>query len=140
MSPDIYYSLYSLDTVFRKKWLPNAIDPYIGLDMLTNWQQRWQRKPKIHYAFIENENDSENDILAICDEISVRQMLVDINIVRYNPFSERYGKESSMAVIERNQQLFQAMLPDSNVNIITKVGVDVKASCGMFVSNRDAQR
>jgi 23S rRNA (adenine2503-C2)-methyltransferase len=133
VTPYIYYSLYSLDPAFRNKWLPKACDPYLALDMLAEWQQKRAVIPKIHYAFIEGENDSEQSVIDICNELIKRQLIVNINVVRYNPYSDRYGKESSIEVIDRNADIFKSMLNRSKVKIIEKVGQDVKASCGMFV-------
>jgi 23S rRNA (adenine2503-C2)-methyltransferase len=134
--PEIYYSLYSFDLDFRKKWLPNAIAPGLALDKLLKWQQVTSKRPKIHYAFISGENDRESDIETICNEINRRDLQVDINVVRYNPYSSRYGDESSIQVIERNMSIFENLLPPSKIQLVTKVGFDVKASCGMFVGNR----
>lgn len=134
--PNIYYSLYSLDTNFRNKWLPNAIDGYLGLDMLAEWQQNKCVVPKIHYAFIEGENDSERNIIDICNAIISRGLIVDFNIVRYNPYSSRYGKESHIDVIDNNVKLLSQLLSNSKIKIVSRVGYDVKASCGMFVGNR----
>lgn len=56
-----------------------------------------------------------------------------MNVVRYNPQSDKYGRESSEAVIERNAAMLQEWMPLDSFRIVPKVGFDVKASCGMFV-------
>ncbi len=131
--PEIYYSIYSIDTEFRKRWLPKSLPVEESLDMLADWQQFSGKIPKIHFAFIENENDSIESVTAICDAINTIGLKVNVNIVRYNPFSEKYGTESSEEVINRNIHIMQNMLPNARINLIQKVGFDVKASCGMFV-------
>lgn len=131
--PDIYYSLYSMRENFRKKWLPNALPAAQALDLLKDWQQDTGKVPKIHWAFIEGENDSENDIDAIVDNIRDRDLLVNVNIVRYNPYSPEYGKEPNLSKIEDHANWIQGLLPQSKVKIVDRVGVDVAASCGTFV-------
>ena len=100
--------------------------------MLVDWQEFSGKIPKIHFAFIENENDSIESVTAICDAINAVGLKVNVNIVRYNPFSERQGTEPSEEIIERNMHVMQELLPTARINLIKKVGFDVQASCGMF--------
>lgn len=132
--PDIYYSLYSVDPSFRRRWLPNALTPREGLSMLHDWQRHTNKIPKIHYAFIKDENDSEADVQAVCDAINEQKLRVNVNIVRYNPMSDRQGQETSDEIVERNAAIFAENLPHARVKVIQRVGFDVYASCGMFVS------
>jgi 23S rRNA (adenine2503-C2)-methyltransferase len=133
--PDIYYSIYSMNPEFRKKWLPQAMPAEDGLGMLARWQQQTQKIPRIHWCFIEGENDKEEDVAAICKAVNDVGLRVNVNIVRYNPFSEQLGREPSEDVIYRNASVITGMLPAlTKVKIVTRVGFDVKASCGMFVA------
>lgn len=132
--PEIYYSLYSLDAAFRKRWLGKALDAERGLDLLASWQQHTGKIPKIHFAFIEGENDSEASMRLMADAIQARGLRVSLNIVRYNPHSSQYGRESAESVIERNVQMLTEWINPVAVRIVPKVGFDVRASCGMFVS------
>ena len=135
--PDIYYSIYSMNPAFRKKWLPHAMDPELALDKLVDWQRHTYKIPKIHYAFIEGENDSEQDIHQICDAILERDLRVNLNIVRYNPADEKRGRESAEDVIMRNLEIFKDRLPQVRTKVHPRVGFDVNASCGMFVNGRE---
>lgn len=135
--PDIYYSIYSMNPEFRKKWLPLAMDPEIALDKLVEWQRHTSKIPKIHYAFIEGENDSEEDIVQICEAVNKRNLRVNVNIVRYNPADDKRGRESCEKVIERNMAIFAEMMPQARMKVHPRVGFDVKASCGMFVNARE---
>lgn len=132
--PEIYYSIYSTNERFRRRWLPQALPVAEALDRLVSWQRSSYKIGKIHYAFIAGENDSEADVHAVCDAVESRRLLVHVNIVRYNPHEpRRHGVESSEAIIERNANIFRERLPYARVRIIPRVGYDVHASCGMFL-------
>ena len=133
--PEIYYSIYSMNDAFRKRWLPKAISAKDALDRLVAWQRSSYKICKVHYAFIAGENDSESDVHAICDAIEERRLMVHVNIVRYNPFDpERHGTEPAEKIIGRNAEIYRSRLPNARVRVIPRVGQDVFASCGMFVS------
>jgi 23S rRNA (adenine2503-C2)-methyltransferase len=132
ITPTIYYSIYSIDNKFRDKWLPGALDVSLALDKLSEYQQDSKKIIKLHWAFIDQENDSEKCMDAICNEVLKRKLIVDVNIVRYNPYSNEYGKETSIDKIKENVKYLSSRL-NCNVKIIDRVGFDVKASCGMFV-------
>jgi 23S rRNA (adenine2503-C2)-methyltransferase len=131
--PEMYYSIYSVSESFRRRWLPKALPAEEALDRLASWQQNTSKICKIHYAFIEGENDSEADVHAICDALERRRLLVHVNIVRYNPHDpRRHGVEPAEEVIQRNARIYQSRLPHAQVRVIPRVGYDVQASCGMF--------
>jgi len=132
IQPYIYYSLYSTNKDFRKIWLSKAMEVDRALEKLSEWNKFSDQKPKIHYAFIEGQNDSEKDVIDICKKLKEYELKLDFNIVRYNPYSEKFGKESDIIIIERNAKIIKEEL-NSNVKIIPRVGRDVKASCGMFI-------
>ena len=72
-----------------------------------------------------DENDSEKDIRDLKFALDFNyDNNYKFNIVRYNPYSPKQGEESS------NLSLIEEVL---EAKIITRVGKDVKASCGMFV-------
>lgn len=130
IAPNIYYSLYSVNPVFRAKWLPNAMDPRQALEILNEWQSHSHKIPRIHYAFIKDENDSEQDVTSACEILKMTGLKVDFNIVRYNAFSKKHGEEGDY---ERAATIFKSEFPQSKVKIISRVGLDVSASCGMFI-------
>jgi hypothetical protein len=70
---------------------------------------------------------------AICNAIEQRRLMVHINIVRYNPPSERQGTEPPEEIVQRNAAIYRERLPNSRVSVIPRVGYDVAASCGMFL-------
>ena len=132
--PEIYYSLYSMSERFRRRWLPRALPAEEALDRLASYQRATYKICKIHYAFIEGENDGEADVHAICDALESRRLMVHVNVVRYNPHDpRRHGAEPPEEVIRRNAAIYQARLPYARVRVIPRVGYDVQASCGMFL-------
>lgn len=131
-TPTMYYSLYSVDPVFRKKWLPAAMPVDQALDQLMEYQSRSKKIIKIHFAFIKGENDSKEGLLEMCNELNKRKLLCEFNLVRYNPYSPAQGEESDDQTIYENLELLRKNFK-GDVQMIPRVGFDVKASCGMFV-------
>lgn len=131
--PEIYYSIYSTDPEFRKRWLPKAMPVERALQMLQSWQRNTGKIPKIHYALIEGENDSKADTDLICDAIEDANLICNFNLVRYNPYSERHGKEPAIEVVRERMHQLKERFPKARVKMIDRVGFDVKASCGMFI-------
>lgn len=131
--PEIYYSLYSTDRDFRRKWLPKAIEPSIAMTLLARWNRSTGKVPKIHYAFIDGENDSLGDVLRCVELVKQYQLPVNWNIVRYNPPEGHYSKEPVEGHIQYLAGFIRRHLPDSKVKVIPRVGSDVKASCGTFL-------
>lgn len=131
----LYYSLYSLDKGFRKRWLPRARDPWVALETLANWQRLYPHDTEVilHWAFIKDQNDSEEGVDDIVRAVKQSGVKARFNVVRYNPFSPDQGEESDLATIEaRFEQLkIAALMPGSK--IVGRVGPDVYASCGMFL-------
>lgn len=130
----VYYSLYSFDPAFRRRWLPKAMCPYTALDKLAYLQQESPETTiALHGAFIEGENDSLENAQKMIDEVNKRGIRAKFNLVRYNPYSEKQGREAKEESIEDIFQLMNLGLKGENSRIVPRVGFDVKASCGMFV-------
>ncbi len=141
----IYYSLYSLNENFRKRWIPKAINPSEVFEKLFNWQVITQEKIIFHWAFIKDENDSLTDCIELIEAIQNYKEklktalyldnvdhLMKFNLVRYNPFSNQQGLESEDVQIQQLFELIQKEMPHES-KIVQRVGFDVKASCGMFI-------
>ncbi len=131
----LYYSLYSLNEKFRKRWLPKALPALEALDRLKEWQTHSGQDVVLHWAFIAGENDAESDMHDICDEIEQRALKVRFNVVRYNPFDARRGQESAPEILRRNFEILAERMSLPGSRIVPRVGFDVKASCGMFVQD-----
>lgn len=129
--PEIYYSIYSMDEEFRRMWMPKAMPADKALDALDIWQQETNKIPRLHFAFIKGVNDSEKGVTAICDAVTRRGLRVNVNVVRYNP-PNRWSKESDEQTVGRLALQMKDLLR-CPVKVVTRVGYDVYASCGMFV-------
>lgn len=129
-----YYSLYSIDPDFRKRWLPKAMSVDKALEQFAEWQEKTDRTLALHWTFIEGKNDSEEQVKAIMDKIESYRLKCKFNLVRYNPYSEKQGQESSDIVLQRNFDIIASHMDSEGSRIVPRVGFDVKASCGMFVS------
>lgn len=133
--PEIYYSIYSVRDSFRKTMMPAAMPVKEALGMLKKYHDETKKVVRLHWSFIRDKNDSKEDVLLMCDEILSSKLIAEVRIVRYNPYGPEYGEESPWPTIERNLEMIQRYLPFSSAKVITRVGRDVKASCGMFVES-----
>lgn len=133
VQPTIYYSLYSMDPAFRRRWLPKAKEPVSTLNEIVKWQQRTGGKVVVHWALIAGENDDAVTMKDIASAVEACGLEAKFNLVRYNPYSTSQGEEPQEAIL---QQRFDQILPfmkQEGSRIVPRVGFDVKASCGMFV-------
>lgn len=131
MQPTFYYSLYSVNQAFRDYWLPGAMDVDKALGLLKEYQDFTGKAVKIHFPFIEGGNDTLAEMKNIADRIKRKNLIVDVNIVRYNPPDDK-SKEPPIAHIQSLADCLGMHL-GRYVQIVPRVGYDVKASCGMFV-------
>jgi len=128
--PTIYYSMYSVNEKFREKWLPAAMPVNQALEALKEYQKVSKKIIKFHCAFIDQENDSANDVYRMMEAIQKNKIVGEFNIVRYNPFSSEQGIESEK--LTGIQQIISQYMP---CKIITRVGEDCYSSCGQFVES-----
>jgi len=134
IQPEIYYSLYSMDPKFRRRWLPRAMEPMKALKMLADWQRHSKKIVRIHHALIKGENDAGGDAANILDAVREVGLRCDFTLVRYNPPSKQLSGEES-----NNYEVYANVLEHGNggqhrVKVINRVGFDVAASCGMFIN------
>jgi adenine C2-methylase RlmN of 23S rRNA A2503 and tRNA A37 len=127
---EFYYSLYSLKDAFRKKWLPKALDPEIVGKIFYGKYNGL----RLHHCLIEGLNDTEEDVALIHQWLERHNLHVKINIVRYNPFSDHLGRESSFDTIQTYVNQMNLSHRVELVQIIPRIGEDVKASCGTFIT------
>ncbi len=138
-TPILFYSLYSMEDRFRRRWLPKAHNPYYVLRHLARWQQFQKEhfgvEPEIvlHWAFIHGENDDPDSIELIKKEVEFTGLKARFNLVRYNPYSDKQGEESPDEKIAENFEQVVQFMRTPGSRVVPRVGKDVKASCGMFV-------
>lgn len=130
---DIYYSLYSLDADWRRRWIPKAMKPEDALDLLARYQSVTGQRVVLHWALIENENDDPlmaEEIARLANEAGLR---AEFNLVRYNPANEK----SREAAQERMDGYVESMRRSlsGRTKVVPRVGFDVAASCGMFLAD-----
>lgn len=125
--PDIYYSAYSADEKVRRKWLPNAMPLEEAIAKLKEWQDFTHKIVRIHYAVIDGVNDKDLDVMFLYNAFSRARLIYDVNLVYYNPYSKNYGKEGKMNLVQSYWEGHGI-----KTNIVSRVGFDVHASCGMF--------
>lgn len=129
----IYWSLYSLDKGFRKRWLPRAQDPQSVMAKLLEWQARAHGEVVLHWAMIDGQNDSDRDLQAIAEFVRGSGLRAKLNLVRYNPHSPKTGREALEARYEAALRIVGAAMSEPGSKVVSRVGFDVKASCGMFM-------
>lgn len=129
---DFYYSLYSTDADWRRRWIPRAMRPFDAMGWLRGFQKATGQRVILHWALIDGENDSVEDARSAAALAKLLGVNADFNLVRYNPAN---GK-SREASVERIQSFLKEMEVGihGRVRTIDRVGFDCKASCGMFLS------
>lgn len=132
VTPTIYYSLYSVNNDFRKRWMPAAMPVDEALRLLREYQSNTKKIVKIHYALIKGQNDSAGETSEMLDAIEKHKLVCEFNLVRYNPFSPEQGEETDENTLSAIFNMIKARF-QGRARIIQRVGFDVKASCGMFV-------
>ena len=129
----MFWSLYSLDPKFRKRWLPKAEAPPVIAARLRDWQEAGGDLV-LHWALIEGENDANETFSAIARFVRKERLRARLNLVRYNPHSDRVGREAGEDRYEAALETIGAEMRVPGSRTVPRVGFDVKASCGMFVT------
>lgn len=136
----VYYSMYSLNPKFRKRWLPKAINPIAAMTLLRLAQLGHGIKVALHWALIKDENDGVSDPLDLMKINEVIGLEYKFNLVRYNPYSKDQGEEAWGGVRDKYFTYMEQIAPIKRSKIINRVGFDVKASCGMFIDTSKLTR
>lgn len=131
--PTIYYSLYSTEKAFCNQWLPGAMGVDIAMEMLKEYQQYSKKIVKLHYALIEGGNDSFLDSFFVAELIKKYNLFVELNLVLYNPPDGDSQESEDYEDYENNIKRFAGQYV-TNSKIVTRVGRDVAASCGTFIT------
>lgn len=123
------FGIFLLERVFGPT-MKNSDGKLVSALMLLKEYQAFSTLPlKIHYAFIDGENDREEDVAGVLSALERWKIQCDFNIVRYNPPDDSSRESSEEKIVAAVAQ----MKSYGQVNVIPRVGLDVFASCGMFV-------
>ena len=129
----LYYSMYGNEK-FRKKFIPNGYDLTSSLELLSELNNKFPNRIVFHWAFIKGYNDDINDMEDLVLRVKGYGFTTNkLNIVRYNDYSGRF-EESSEEHLQQLLQIWNNHIPNIRSKIVPRVGYDVKASCGMFIS------
>lgn len=138
----IYYSLYSFNPHFRRKWMPNAIEPNHALQKLRELAEL-DNPITIHFALIKGENDKLEEVKELAKKVdSYKFPYIKFNVVRFNPHESLQYEETDP---ERMDEIFsilngvskndnESYVIGNNSRVVPRIGKDVYASCGMFIS------
>lgn len=137
VTPTIYYSIYSINESWRRKWMPAAKPALQALDEIKTYQDLSKKIVKFHCAFIEGQNDNIYDVHSMLTAINERGIVGQFNIVRYNPYSPEQGKETDYNKILEISDLIRKFMP---VKIIPRLDPKTFASCGQFITQKDINR
>ncbi len=133
----IYYSLYSIEERFRRRWLPKAMPPHDALRLLSEWQDSHGGEVVLHWSFIEDENDDLATVHDVVRAVRAAGLRPRFNAVRFNPPTGSRYREPDEIIIERNFAILADAFGHPSSRIVPRVGMSVKASCGMFVDERE---
>lgn len=129
----LYWSLYSVDLDWRKRWMPNALPPKAALTHLQNFQLHTGHNIVIHFPLIDGENATDARIRDTGDFLRHSNLRAKLNIVRFNPPKGAVQKEVAPATLQRYfVELNEALGSPQESYIVPRVGRDVSASCGTF--------
>lgn len=140
---NIYYSIYSINNEFKKKWIPKAMDTLLALEKLKEFQDLTGQVITFHFALINGENDDINDIQRLASTIDKFQFnRTKLNIVRFNPHPNLKYIEPNIEKINDIFNILNSVMKDNTIStnksrIVPRIGSDVYASCGMFIDNND---
>jgi adenine C2-methylase RlmN of 23S rRNA A2503 and tRNA A37 len=132
---DLYYSLYSVDDDWRRRWIPKAVHPKAAMDWLVRYQSETGQRVVLHWALIDGENDDVGQARAAADLANASGLRAEFNLVRYNPANEK-SQEATDERIDEYVETITTRIP-GRARRIPRVGPDVMASCGMFLTDND---
>jgi 23S rRNA (adenine2503-C2)-methyltransferase len=132
--PEIYYSMYSVNPDFRKRWIPKSMSLEKSLPLIKIFMGEGI-KVTFHHALIKGQNATLVDAKEFVKTLEKYDIVnAKFNLVRYNPYGVAQGIEPNDRVIMNYLSVINDCGLFSCVKVIPKVGFDVQASCGMFVA------
>lgn len=131
----LYYSLYSINPEFRKKWLPNAIPFHDALQKLKIFQEARKDKPIItfHWSIIKGQNDYVEEAKEMAKILKGYDFHAKLNIVRFNPHPNVSDLEADPERIDEIFNILNGVFKSNQSYIVPRLDVKTKTPCGMFV-------
>jgi adenine C2-methylase RlmN of 23S rRNA A2503 and tRNA A37 len=131
---DMYYSLYRVDTDWRRRWIPKAMTVEDALEYLVAFQTETKQRVILHWALIAGENDAVEDAEEIGRRATASGLQFDFNLVRYNAANGKSSEASRERIDYYLGAMSRFVVAPNRVKEIQRVGFDVAASCGMFLT------
>lgn len=131
---DFYYSLYSTDENWRRRWIPKAMKPFDAMAWLRKFQKVTGQRVILHWALIDSENESIENARSCAALARLFGIKAEFNLVRYNPANGK-SREASEESIEAFLGEVQSGI-SGRTRTVARVGLDVAASCGMFLTQK----
>lgn len=131
---DMYYSLYRMDDDWRRRWIPKSIAPRKALSMLAGYRAATGQRVILHWALIEGENDDVAHAANICEAARLSGLEFDYNLVRYNAANGKSREASRERIDLYLAEMSRHVASPNRIREIPRVGYDVAASCGMFLT------
>lgn len=129
--PEIYYSLYSVDPEFRRRWLPKAQDYTEMLRILGSYVSKGG-EVRFHSAFIQGHNNDLVDVNEMIKAIKFWGLPLKYNIVRFNSPDLTKYEEATDEELNDIRKFLESK--GFEVQMVPRVGPDNFSSCGMFMS------
>jgi adenine C2-methylase RlmN of 23S rRNA A2503 and tRNA A37 len=131
---DLYYSAYRIDGEWRRRWIPKAMPVREALARLVEYRAATDQRVILHWALIADENDGVEHAEDIGRAARAAGLEFDFNLVRYNAANGK-SAEAPRDRINAYLEAISAFVSSPNrVREIPRVGYDVAASCGMFLT------
>lgn len=140
LQPNLYWSLYSLDSKFREYWMPKAMDPRQVLHRLVHWQKVTGLEVVVHHALIDGSadgipsNSTSEDARAIRDFLDESDLRYRVNLVLYNPYKIGMGREATSSAYFMHTRYLSMGLGCTEVRAQPRVAFDIAGSCGCFIT------
>lgn len=131
---DLYVSYYSSRFTFHHKWMPNACRPTDVVHAALAWTELCLGDVYLHRALIKGENDSLEETHEWCRMVKHPGVRPKVNLIAYNPPPGDSHEAADPERIEAIAAITREYFP-TQVQVVQRVGYDVKASCGMFVAS-----
>lgn len=131
--PKVYFSAYSSNDEVRNSLVPNGMPFVEAANELVRYSLMTKRICTLHGAFIKGVNDNLGDVVRMARYLETGH--IGANIVRLNPPEGSGMEEAEEWFLEEVEDVYRDRL-SGPVKRIARVGLDVFASCGMFVGKK----